>query len=165
MSSANQRTAADGSSVLLAGLEAGTLAVLGMLLWLGVSAAWQRRSFWTAANLMASTFYGDAAIHSGFARSTLSGLALYLSLYGALGALFAAAVQARARGPRLFLAGIVFGVGWYYLSFALLWKKVSPLIWLLHTQRPTLFAHVLYGGIVARFPRFLPRESQDPRLI
>ena len=159
MDSANERTPAYGSSVWLAGLEAGTLGVFGMLAWLGVSAAWQRRSFWTAANLMASTFYGDAAIHSGFARSTLSGLALYFSLYGLLGALFAAALPARARGLRLVLAGAVFGVGWYYLSFALLWKKISPLVWLLHTQRPTVIGHLIYGGIVARFPRFLPREE------
>jgi hypothetical protein len=159
MPSANEGAAAHGSYIPLAGLEAGTLGVLAMLAWLGASAAWQRRSFWTAANLMASTFYGDAAIHSGFARSTFSGLALYFSLYGALGALFAAAVQSRARGVPLLLAGILFGVGWYYLSFALFWKRLSPLVWLLHSQRPTVVAHFIYGGMVARFPRFLRREE------
>ena len=160
MPSANEGTVAHASSLPLAGLEAGTLGVLAMLAWLGVSAAWQRRSFWTAANLMASTFYGDSAIHSGFASSTFSGLALYFSLYGALGSLFAALIRARARGARLLLAGLLFGVGWYYLSFAVIWKKASPLVWLLHSERQTVFGHCIYGGLLARFPRFLRREDR-----
>jgi hypothetical protein len=159
MQSVNERTTAYGSSVLLAGLEAGILGTFAMLVWLGMSAAWQRRSFWTAANLMATTFYGDAAIHSGFARSTISGLALYFSLYGALGALFARAFHGRASGPRLMVSGIVFAVVWYYFSFALFWKKFSPLVWLLHTEHPTVAGHVIYGSILGRFPRLVRRQA------
>src|SRR5947209_366470 len=77
----------------MAGLQAGMVGVLWMLAWLGVSDAWQRRSFWTAENLFASAFYGESAIRRGFAFSTLSGLALYLILYSLLGAAFAAAVR------------------------------------------------------------------------
>src|SRR5689334_23333120 len=83
----------------LAGLQAGMLGVCWMLAWLGISAKWQLRSFWTAENLMASVFYGDRAIRAGFAGRTLSGLALYLLLYSSLGALFAFLVADRL--PRL----------------------------------------------------------------
>src|ERR1044071_5222092 len=85
----------DAFSAALAGLQAGMLGVCWMLAWLGVTAAWERRSFWMAENLMASVFYGDRAIRAGFAAKTLSGLALYLLLYSALGAVFAAAVANR----------------------------------------------------------------------
>lgn len=142
---------------LLAGLQAGVLGTVAALSWLGASAAWQRRSFWTAANLMASTFYGDASIHAGFARSTLTGLALYFVLYGTLGALFAFLCSGRLRGLRLLLAGILFAIAWYYFSFGLLWKRLNPLLALLHPERPTVVGHLLYGSILARFERFLPR--------
>src|SRR5437764_14484293 len=85
----------DALSSTLAGLQAGMLGVCWMLAWLGLSAVWQRRSFWTAENLMATAFYGERALRSGFASRTLSGLALYLLLYSLLGALFAALLRNR----------------------------------------------------------------------
>jgi len=95
---ATTETRATGTlTAFLAGLQGGMVGVLWMLAWLGVSATWQRRSFWTAENLLASAFYGDTAIRDGFAFSTLSGLALYLLVYSILGALFAAAIRERAR--------------------------------------------------------------------
>src|SRR5690348_18216230 len=90
-----------------AGLQSGMMGVLWMLAWLGVSATWQRRSFWTAENLLASAFYGDSAIRSGFAFSTLSGMALYLLLYSLLGAAFALMVRERISRPRTVLLGMV----------------------------------------------------------
>src|SRR5215472_8753328 len=91
----------------LAGLQAGMVGVLWMLAWLGVSATWQRRSFWTAGNLLASAFYGDASIHSGFAFSTVAGLALYLIVYSLLGGIFAAILRDRVSPLRTLLLGIM----------------------------------------------------------
>lgn len=138
------------------------VAVLVMLLWLGVSAAWQRRSFWTAENLLATTFYGGSAVHSGFSASTVSGLALYLLLYSTFGCLFAAVAGKRLLSPRLVLAGIVTGLGWYYLSFHFLWRAISPLIPLLNAVAPTIFGHLIYGAGIGRFPKFLPRADAVP---
>ena len=76
-------------AVFLAGLQAGMIGICWMLAWLGLSAMGQRRSFWTAENLMASVFHGDAAIRRGFGTTTLSGIALYLLIYSLLGAVFA----------------------------------------------------------------------------
>jgi len=159
MDSATDGTVPPRWMAALGGLQAGVLGAGLSLLWLGVNSAWQRRSFWAAANLMASTFYGDDSIHTGFARSTVTGIAFYIVLYGLLGALFAYGISGRIRGLRLFLAGVVFGAAWYYFSFGLLWKNVSPLLVLLHPQRPTLVGHILFGGIVGRFERFTPGAS------
>lgn len=140
-----------------AGLQSGTLGVLWMLAWLGVSATWQRRSFWTAENLLASVFYGNSAIRSGFAFSTLSGLALYLLLYSLLGAVFAALLRERVSQLRTLLLGIAFGLAWYYVSFHWIWERVSPLVALLHSARPTLIGHLVYGTFLGRYPEYLRR--------
>ena len=89
MDAATESSRPRALSAFLAGLQGGMIGVLCMLAWLGVSATWQQRSFWTAENLMASVFYGARAIRSGFAGETLSGLAMYVVLYSLLGALFA----------------------------------------------------------------------------
>jgi hypothetical protein len=147
-------------ALLLAGLQAGMIAVLWMLAWMGSSSVWQRRSFWTAENLLASTFYGSAAVRPGFSAITVSGLALYLLVYSILGCLLAAAVRLKLSPAQLLMASIAIAVGWYYLSFHVIWKELSPLIPLLHAERPTILGHVIYGAVVARFPRYLPGPVQ-----
>jgi hypothetical protein len=149
-------------AIFLAGLQAGMLAVLWMLAWMGLSAVWQRRSFWTSENLLATTFYGGAAVRDGFTASTASGLALYLLVYSTLGALFAAAIGVRLAPARLLLASIAATLGWYYLSFHYAWKAMSPLVPLLHAVRPNLVGHIIYGALVARFPNYLAQYAAPP---
>ena len=72
-----------------------------MLAWLGVSNSWLRRSFWTSENLVASAFYGDAAIRRGFAGSTVSGTALFVLVYSLLGGLFAVVFRGQDRQVRI----------------------------------------------------------------
>ncbi len=141
---------------VLAGLQAGMMGTLAMLVWLGMSAVWQRRTFWTSENLLATTFYGGAAVHNGFSFRSISGLALYLLLYSTLGCVFALVAGKRAASPRLVLAGIATGLAWYYLSFHLLWEKIGPLIPLLHAVGPTVLGHAIWGAALGRFPLFLP---------
>lgn len=147
----------------LAGLQAGMMATLAMLLWMGISAVWQQRTFWTSENLLATTFYGSRSLHNGFSTGTFSGLALYLLLYSMLGCLFAYAAGKRELSPRLVLTGIAAGLGWYYLSFHLLWRAVGPLIPLLHAVTPTVFGHMIYGAGIGRFPSFLPAAPAAPQ--
>jgi len=151
-----------GANSILAGLEAGILAVLVLLGWLALASAWYRRSIWTTANIMATTFYGEAALSARFSSRTLAGLALYVVLYGVIGALFSLAVPMRAPAFRLTLIGILVGLGWYYLSFALVWRNLNPLIPLYTHNGPMLAGHMLYGGFLARFPRYLPPPQPAP---
>jgi hypothetical protein len=146
----------------LAGLQAGMLGVLTMLAWLGVSATWQRRSFWTSENLMASVFYGNQAIRSGFAGHTVSGLAVYLLLYSLLGGLLAFTLRDRVARIRVLMLSVLFALVWYYLSYRVLWKTVAPLIALLHVERATVLGHLVYGTLLARYPLYLPQPAQPP---
>jgi hypothetical protein len=145
---------------LLAGLQSGLLGALCMLAWLGVIAQWQQRNFWIPANLMASVFYGPTSIHSGFAGETISGLAVYVALYSLLGALLALALRDRLSRPRTFLVTMAFALGWYYLSFRLLWKSMMPLVALLHVERATVFGHMIYGAILGGYPSRLPKREE-----
>jgi len=146
---------ADLLSFVFAGLQAGMLGTFWMLALVGTGASWQRSSFWTPENLLASTFYGPGAIKSGFSGSTLSGLALYLLIYSSLGCLFAAAFRSRLPRPALLLAGVLCSVAWYYLSFHGFWRILNPPVALLHAERPVILGHILYGAILARFPKYL----------
>lgn len=147
-------------TAFLAGLQGGMIGVLWMLGWLGISAKWQQRSFWTAENLLASAFYGDSAIRSGFASTTFSGLALYLLIYSLLGAFFAAVLRDQHPPGRTLLLAIIFALGWYYLSFHLIWKAVMPLVALLHAERATVLGHLVYGTFLGRYPQYLPHPPQ-----
>ena len=152
---------------VLAGLQAGMLGACWMLFSVGMISVWQRRSFWTPENLMASFFYGNSAIHQGFAFSTASGLALYLLIYSALGAAFAAVMSNRLTRTRLLLISLVFAVAWYYLSFRVIWRAVSPLITLLHVEQSTLLGHLIYGALLSRYPAYMeekPAASAAPQV-
>jgi len=146
-------------AALLAGLHSGILGVFWMLAWLGVTASWQQRSFWTAENLMASAVYGARAIHSGFAIQTLSGLAVYFTLYGLLGAALALVLRDRLPRTRTLLVAMVVALAWYYLTFRVLWRSILPLVALLHVARTTAFGHVIYGFVLGLYPRYLRQGS------
>src|SRR5689334_15491114 len=154
----------DGSfAAVLAGLQAGMLGVFAMLAWLGVSAIWQRRSFWTAENLMASAFYGAGSVRAGFATRTISGLAVYLLLYSAVGAVFVLVVHKRIPTSRALLTSVLFSIAWYYLAFRWMFQSVLPLVALLHAERPTLIGHLVYGTFLSWYPAYLrsPKKAAE----
>jgi hypothetical protein len=140
----------------LAGIEAGTVGALILLGYLALDSAWNRHSIWTVPNLLASTFYGESAYRQGFRASTSAGLALLLLLYGVLGLLFALVVRDHGTRMRVVLAGLIYGTGWFFLSFDILWKHVNPLVQMYSPDRAMLVGHVLYGGVLGRgFPAYL----------
>jgi hypothetical protein len=145
-------------SAFLAGLQGGMIGVLWMLVWLGISALWQRRSFWTSENLIASAFYGESAIRRGFAGSTVSGMALYLLVYSMLGGLFALVFREQGRQVRVLLLSLAFSTGWYYLSFHVMYRSILPLVYLLHTERPMVLGHLVYGTLLARFQNYVSEK-------
>jgi hypothetical protein len=140
----------------LAGLQAAMVGVLWMLAWLGIDSSWDRRGFWYEVNLFSSLFYGNDAIRSSFGLKTMPGLALYLLVYSVLGCIFALALRKRVRPFRLLLAGLIFALGWFYLSFHVLWKSFMPLAYLLYADRPMVVGHLIFGACLARFPAYFP---------
>jgi len=161
MNASMERRPVNALAVFLAGLQAGMFAALWMLAWMGVSAMYQRRSFWSAENLMASVLRGNTAIRDGFAASTLAGIALYLLIYSLLGAAFALVMRDRFTRLGTLLLGVFYSVGWYYLWFRSLGQTLMPMVWLLHAERSTVFGHVIFGALLPRFPGFLPGGQKD----
>jgi hypothetical protein len=162
MDVATESTPANPLSRFLAGLQAGMVAVIVMLAWLGVSAIWQRHTFWSAPNQAATIFRGSSAIVAGFGPYTASGIALYILVYSLFGAAFALAMPRTLTVFGLMLAGVLLALGWYVLWFRLLGQSVMPLVWLLHPERAMEFAHVLFGVMLARFPVYLQAEEPKP---
>jgi hypothetical protein len=148
--------------VLLAGLEAGMVGALWMLAWLGISATWQQRSFWSPENLMATAFDRNATLPPGFRAATCAGLALYLLMYSLLGAVFAAAVRDRVPRSRVMLLSVTFALAWYYFSFRWAFKFTMPLVALLHVERSTMLGHLVYGTILGRYPVYAERLVGTP---
>lgn len=140
---------------LLAGLQAGIVGALILIGWLALSSAWYRRSVWMVPNLLSSTFYGEPAFRSGFRLTTFAGLALLLFIYGILGALFGLVIRDNHSRAGVILLGFLFGTGWYFISFGLLWKHWNPLVMLYSPDRAMLVGHVLYGGVLGRLPVYL----------
>ncbi len=144
----------------LAGLQAGMAGGVSMLLWLGISSLWYRHSIWSVPNLLASTFFGEAAFRSGFGSVTWSGLALQLFLCGVLGVLFG--LLARGGNDRLLVLafGVIYSVFWYYVLFFVVWKSLNPLVALYIPNRPMLAGHFVYGAMLGRYPAC--RDAMPP---
>src|ERR1700733_4328797 len=119
-------------ATFLAGLEGGTVGVLWMLTWLGVSSVWQQRSFWAPENLMATAFDRTSTLAPAFTWATCGGLALYVLIYSALGAAFSSVLRDRVPPARVMLFAVIFAIAWYYFSFRWTFKWPLPLVALLH---------------------------------
>src|SRR5437588_4675409 len=112
----------------MAGLESGVLGGVCMLVWLATLSLLQGRSMWSVPNLLASTFYGEAALRRGFRWTTLSGVALHVIMTAIAGLLFGLAVSSMANRGRVMLLGVAAGVAWYYLNLGVFWKYVNPMV-------------------------------------
>jgi hypothetical protein len=144
-------------ATFLAGLEGGTVGVLWMLAWLGLSSLWQQRSFWAAENLMATAFDRASNLAPVFTWSTCGGLALYVLIYSLLGAVFASLLRDRAPARRVMLLSVLFAIAWYYFAFRWSFKLLLPLVALLHVEHATLVGHLLYGTMLGRYPAYVHR--------
>ena len=141
----------------LAGLARGVTGVAWIMGCLGLSSFWRGQTFWTAANLMAAAFYPGRPWRDDFGYSSVAGLAVYVLIYGALGALFAAAVPPRLGSHRLRLAALGLGMAWYFLAYRLIYRLALPLLASAYAETPTLAAHLLFGLWLGGYPRWLEK--------
>ena len=162
-------------SRLLSGIEAGIIGGLAMLAMLAVSALERAHVWWETPNLLGSTFYGTRAFRSGPGASTLAGAAFELVICGLMGSVFGL-LFGGIRSRRLLLPlGAMFGVAWYYLADAFLWKRINPLVSVYSFPPAVIFSHVLFGaclGFMGRnfeaipepdIPAHLPVEAEPMR--
>lgn len=125
-----------------------------MLAWMALSMLWIRHSVWWFPNLMATTFGGDPALHTGFGKYSAAGLALHLLIYSCLGVVFAFLVPDRATHGRMLLSGVLLSLAFYFFMYGFFWKHVNPLIPLYSPDRQLLVAHVFYGMMLSRYARY-----------
>jgi len=142
-------------NLAMAGVETGVLGGLFMMVWLAILSLFEGRSIWSVPNLLASTFYGEAALRRGFRWTTLSGLALHLILSVAAGLLFGSAVNGIDSPGRVMRLGLAAGVAWYFLNEGVLWKYLNPLVPLYTKGGGMLLAHLGFGFFLGSFPRYL----------
>lgn len=147
----------------LAGLQAGVLGTLIMLGWVMMGSIFDQRSIWVVPNLFASTFYGADAYRNEFLRSSWTGVALLIAIYGALGIVWGCVWREESR-PRLALYGAFFGIVVYYIMFNYVWRRANGLIVLYAPTREIALAHILWGMMLAKSPKYARRiaESNAP---
>jgi hypothetical protein len=126
-----------------------------MMAWLGISSLWRGRSFWAPENLMAGAFYSGTAWRDDFAYPALAGLAVYIVIYGALGATFAAATGGRVGSHRVRLLALATALAWYLVAYRLIYRHALPLLAFEYAETPTLIAHFLFGLWLGRYPKWL----------
>lgn len=137
----------------LAGIHAGVLGALLMFACLMLGSAWNHHSVWLVPNLLSTTFFGDDAYRNQLARTSWSGLALMVTVYGTLGLVWGLIVKDR-RIPWLALYGIITGLAIYFIFYDFLWKHINPLVTLYAPDEQLQLGHVLWGLMLSRSPRY-----------
>jgi hypothetical protein len=146
----------------LAGLQAGVLGALVIFACVMIGALWNGRSIWVVPNLFATTFFGSDVYRNQLLRTSWTGIALIVAVYGALGVLWGCIWRDRPK-PWLALYGAVAGLGVYFLFFDSLWRHVNPLIMLYAPERQLQLGHVLWGMVLARSPLYSRRIADSLR--
>jgi hypothetical protein len=144
----------------LAGLQAGVLGALVLFACVMVGSLWDGRSIWVVPNLFATTFFGSDAYLNQLLRTSWTGIALIVAVYGILGALWGSIWRDR-RIPWLGVYGAGTGLCIYFLFYGILWRHVNPLVTLYAPDRQLQLGHVLWGIILARSPLYSRRIADS----
>jgi hypothetical protein len=140
----------------LAGLQAGVLGALVIVGCLMIGSLWNGRSIWVVPNLFASAFFGSNVYRNQFLRTSWTGIAEIVAVYGLLGVLWGCIWRDR-RQRWLGLYGAVAGLCVYFFLYDFLWRHVNPLITLYAPDRQLQVGHLLWGIVLARSPFFARR--------
>jgi hypothetical protein len=89
-------------------------------------------------------------------------VAVFIAIYGALGILWGCIWRDESR-PRLTLYGALFGIVVYYALFHFVWRRANGLIVLYAPVRTIALAHVLWGMILAKSPKYARRIGDFSR--
>jgi hypothetical protein len=146
----------------LAGLQAGVLGALVIFACLMIGSLWNGRSIWVVPNLFATTFFGSEVYRNQLLRTSWTGIALIVAVYGALGVLWGCIWRDR-RKPWLALYGAIAGLCVYFLSYGSLWRHVNPLVTLYAPDRQLQLGHILWGMVLARSPLYSRRIAESLR--
>jgi hypothetical protein len=139
-----------------AGLQAGTLAGLGMLAWIMTGAWVQGQSFWTIPNLLAYAFHGARMYRPEFVWRTWSGLAFHCLFAALLGIAFALLLPRGYRAASAAVFGVIYALALYALAGVWLWDRINAPMQVYARQPFVLAGYVLYGVLLGSVPVFDP---------
>ncbi len=145
----------------LAGLQAGVLGSLALFACVMVGSLWEGRSIWVVPNLFATTFFGSDVYRNHLMRTSWTGIALIVAVYGVLGALWGSIWRDERTSSWLTLYGAIAGLGVYFVFYSFLWRHVNPLIALYAPDRQLQLGHVLWGMVLARSPVYARRIAHS----
>jgi len=129
----------------LIGIESGVLGGLAMLAWFMLASTLLRQSPWTVPGLLGALLGPDLAPRGGPSWGVVQGLALLIFWAGLLGGLFALATHQVGSRRRLVLLGLLAGTITFYVSNAVIFRKLGALLWVYTSPRSLLVAHLLLG--------------------
>jgi hypothetical protein len=149
--------------LLLAGLATGVLAASIAVAYHMLDGMLRADGPWRYLNLEAAGLFGRRALTGAFSKITLAGLSLHV-LEGAIVGVAAAWPLAKlSHRPYVCrTAGVLIGLGWYFLSFRLLWTDWNPALVIRQPFPGALLGHVVYGFCLGLLPRALEEVSTIP---
>lgn len=128
--------------------------------YLMIDGLWQGVGPWEFPNLVAAAFYPRMSSLS-FRYATVAGTALHLLMCGAAGLLsYPLLARYVYRTRRCRLAGLLVGLGWYYLTFRFFWPSVNPKLVALQPFPGVLFAHILFGICLGLYPFYVRANGE-----
>lgn len=134
----------------LAGLEAGVIGGIAMLLFIFAHSMLRGKPWWSYGNLLGSVVYGSSALWRGFGRATLAGIAVQVLLGGVAGVVFGVCF-ARTRGRMVsLLLGLSSGVIWFFVTHLIVFRGIGPLVPVYASQPATLLGHMIFGLVLSR---------------
>ncbi len=145
----------------LAGLEAGILAGLCLLLWQAISSLMTGEVAWQTSVALVTAVFGQAVRRDGMVTSVTAGLALQLSGGGIAGILFGLVLRTRWAARRVVLTGLVLGIGWYYLAYEIVLRTIVARRYPPSLRLPLIASHLAFGLALSVYPRFWRALRQD----
>jgi hypothetical protein len=128
----------------LAGLQAGMLGGIALLVVMTVVSLLDHRHWWSYPNTIAAVFYGARSIGAGLGWHTVSGAALQLVIAGVAGLLFGALFGSASAGRRNLAFGLAWGVLVYFFS-GQFYRVFKPVVLVYLPGSAAMVAHLVYG--------------------
>ncbi len=140
---------------VLAGLEAGMLGavclVLSQVLWNMLAG----KAAWAVPISLVRAAFGEVVYRNGPVAAASAGVALQLFGGGLVGIFFGLTQRLGWASRRTVLLGLVYGLGWYYLAYEVLLRRVGLGPYAALPRLSLMPGHVVFGCVLATYPRFL----------
>jgi hypothetical protein len=145
----------------LAGLETGVLGAMCLLLWQVAGSLLAGQPAWDVPTRLVTAVWGRGVSRDGLLAAASAGAALQLFGGGLVGVLFGLSQRSAWASRRVVLLGLVFGLGWYYLAYEVLLRRVGTGPYALLPRRSLMPAHLVFGLVLSAYPLLLRSLRRD----